>query len=383
MSDFSTLSPYFYINEHRKLEGIKLELFKGNDKIYDVLSGKSKIDNGNISYLCGVLGMSRDYWLDLQEKYDMNKENNPDIEINYSLLSDMMYEILCLGKIRKPLREDGYLDIYSLIEDINEQEVFDRNINYFDILTIVNNSIHIIYQMDNDKIRALYGHKKELNINTNLDIPDQYVYLLCNKERIKNKEIFNNNETDNNLKYYSNLKKAYEDKREDEAILFVDTKRALKKGIRFKLIGSRVWNSTGISKDALLYEDFFNKGLTILEDDIFYEDSSQCFFMGCKHNDVRCQIGAMLCELNNKSYEECKRSVRYRKDRYNNIKRNAPDLIVRNEEVLLKRAHFQVEKYRDYVRRIKVLVKDVEELKNLGDNDSDRLIKLLNKINII
>ena len=91
----------------------------------------------------------------------------------------------------------------------------------------------------------------------------------------------------------------------------------------------------------------------------------------------------MLCELNNKSYEECKRSVRYRKERYNNIKRNAPDLIVRNEEVLLKRAHFQVEKYRDYVRRIKVLVKDVEELKNLGDNDSDRLIKLLNKINII
>ena len=43
MNDFSALNPSFYINEYRKLTGTKLELFKGKDKVYDVLSGKSKI----------------------------------------------------------------------------------------------------------------------------------------------------------------------------------------------------------------------------------------------------------------------------------------------------------------------------------------------------
>lgn len=381
MNDFSALNPSFYINEYRKLTGTKLELFKGKDKVYDVLSGKSKIDNTNISYLCGILGMTNDYWRGIQEKYDMNKYNNPDIEIDYALLSDMMHEILCLGKTRKLIDEEGYMEIYNLLEDINEQEVFNRNINYFDILSISQNSIHIIYQINKDKIRALYGHDKKLNIKTNVDIPEQYVYLTCNKDYIKDKKFISSNK--NEFKYFSKIKNAYEAKEDDELVLFVDTKTALRNGIEFKKIGNNVWNSTKICEDAIMYEDFFKKGMNVLGDNPSYEEGIQNFYMGCRNNDVRCKIGTILCELKEKTYQQWKGSAELHKKIYNKVKyQNVASLIVRNEEYLYKEAEFQVHKYNEYLEKIKSLVEEVEELNMLGDEDSARLLTLINKLGI-
>ena len=151
----------------------------------------------------------------------------------------------------------------------------------------------------------------------------------------------------------------------------------------FKKIGNNVWNSTKICEDAIMYEDFFKKGMNVLGDNPSYEEGIQNFYMGCRNNDVRCKIGTMLCELKEKTYQQWKGSAELHKKIYNKVKyQNVASLIVRNEEYLYKEAEFQVHKYNEYLEKIKSLVEEVEELNMLGDEDSARLLTLINKLGI-
>ena len=141
--------------------------------------------------------------------------------------------------------ENGYVLIEQLLNEINLSNKYDRVISKEDLLYINNNSEKKRWEIEEDKIRASYGHSIPLKIKKEIGVPPDILY-----HGTSNKAI--NNILENGLlpmsRQYVHLSTTIDmaitvGKRRDNnpILLKIDAKRALADGIIFYVGNEYVW----------------------------------------------------------------------------------------------------------------------------------------------
>ena len=74
------------------------------------------------------------------------------------------------------LDENGFVSINDLITAINIKNKFERDINKDDLIYIIDNSDKKRFEINADKIRALYGHSRYIEIKQESALPPDILY---------------------------------------------------------------------------------------------------------------------------------------------------------------------------------------------------------------
>lgn len=149
------------------------------------------------------------------------------------------------------LDEDGFCNIQDLLDSINKEHKFGRDITKEDLEYIIKNSSKVRHEIKGNKIRALYGHSLNEKIEKEEVVPPSVLYHGTTHDALNN--ILKNGLVPMKRQYVHlsasiDIANEVGKRRDDQPIILeIDSEKAYKDGIKFYLGNDKIYLSDYIS----------------------------------------------------------------------------------------------------------------------------------------
>lgn len=154
------------------------------------------------------------------------------------------------------LDQDGYVFISDLLNSINSKNHYSKKIDINDIYKVMELSDKKRLEINNDMIRALYGHSVDEIIKKDEAIPPEFLYHGTTHKSINNIMIQGLKRMNRQYVHLSidkaTANKVGERRDKNPVILKIDSKKAHEDGVKFYIGNDKIWLTDYVSPKYII-----------------------------------------------------------------------------------------------------------------------------------